>query len=81
MTASQGGFALCPGLFPALSFAQLCQNFVFLDLAILLLSVFDSRFCSPSQLSGSPDLQFVLSETSSFALTLSHTLLIGLFVL
>lgn len=54
MTVSRGVFALRPGLFPALSFAQLCQNLVFLDLAILLLSVFDSRFCSLSQLSGSP---------------------------
>lgn len=58
MTVSQGVFALCPGLFPSLSFSQRCQNFVFLDLAILLLSVFDSRFCSLFQLSGFPDLQF-----------------------
>lgn len=71
MTVSQGGFALCPGLFSALTFAQLCQNFVFLDLTILLLSVFDSRFCSLSAFWFS--WLAVLSETSSFALTLSHT--------
>lgn len=59
MTVSQGVFALCPGLFPALSFAQLCQNFVFLDLAI---------FTSLSLTAGSvPSLSFLVLPTCSLS--------------